>query len=168
MRIFLAALLLAATACGKGGDVPPEERRQVMEGLTLSQSEKGKPAWTLKSKYALLREDDKRAILTEPRMEFYKNGKAISRVTALSGEVETESQDVKLSSSVAMDSYEDKSHLTTTELFYSAKRGLFTTPAEILIKRPEGVLRGKGLEATPDLSVIRIFNQSSTLSGTPR
>lgn len=168
MRPFLAALLLASAACGKGGDASHEERRQVMEGMTLSQSEKGKPAWTLKSKYAILREDDKRAILTEPRMEFYKNGRPISRVTALAGEVETESQDVKLSSSVAMDSYEDKSHLTTSELFYNAKRGLFTTPAEILIKRPEGVLRGKGLEATPDLSVIRIFNQSSTLSGSPR
>lgn len=168
MRPFLAALLLASTACAKRDAAPHEERRQVMEGMTLSQSEKGKPAWTLKASYAVLREDDKRAILTEPRMEFYKNGKAISRVTALSGEVETESSDVKLSSSVAMLSYEDKSHLTTSELFYSAKRGLFTTPAEILIKRPEGVLRGKGLEATPDLSVIRIFNQSSTLSGAPR
>jgi len=168
MRILLAAALLASAACGKGGDAAQQERRQVMEGMTLSQSEKGKPAWTLKSKYAILREDDKRADLTEPRMEFYKNGVAISRVTALAGEVETESQDVKLSSSVMMDSYEDKSHLTTSELFYSAKRGLFTTPAEILIKRPGGVLRGTGLEATPDLSVIRIFNQSSTLSGAKR
>lgn len=168
MRPYLAALLLASAACGRGEDAPAEERRQVMEGMTLSQSEKGRPAWTLKSKHALLREDDKRAILTEPEMEFYKDGKAISRVTALSGEVETESQDVKLSSSVVMDSFDDKSRLTTTELFYNAKRGLFTTPAEILIKRPEGVLRGKGLEATPDLSVIRIFNQSSTLSGAKR
>ena len=66
MRPYLAALLLAAAACGKGGETPPEERRQVMEGMTLSQSEKGRPAWTLKSKHALLREDDKRAILTEP------------------------------------------------------------------------------------------------------
>lgn len=168
MRPYLAALLLACAACGKGGDAPPEERRQIMEGMTLSQSEKGKPAWTLKSRRAVLREDEKRALLENPEMLFFKDGKAISRVTALSGEVETESQDVKLSSSVAMDSFEDKSHLTTSELFYNAKRGLFTTPAEILIKRPEGVLRGKGLEATPDLSVIRIFNQSSTLSGAKR
>lgn len=139
-----------------------------MEGLTLSQSEKGEPSWTLKSRRAVLREDEKRATLTEPVMEFYKKGKPISRVTALAGEVETESHDVRLSSSVAMDSFEDKSHLTTSELFYNSRRGMFTTPADILVRRPEGVLRGKGLEATPDLSVIRIFNQSSTLSGKPR
>lgn len=168
MRLLLAALLLASPACKKSGGDAPSERSQVMEGLTLSQSEKGRPAWSLKSRSAILREDSKKASLAEPNMEFYKSGKAISRVTALAGEVDTDTQDVKLSSSVVMDSYDDKSRLTTTELYYSSKRGLFTTPADILIKRPEGVLRGKGLEATPDLSVIRIFNQSSTLSGAPR
>lgn len=169
MRFALAALLvLAGSACGGRGENAREERRQVMEGLTLSQSEKGDPSWTLKSRRALLREDEKLATLAEPVMEFYKNGRPISRVTALEGSVETESHDVRLSSSVAMESYEDKSHLTTAELYYNSKRGLFTTPAEITIKRPEGVLRGKGLEASPDLSVIRIFNQRSTLNGPPR
>jgi LPS export ABC transporter protein LptC len=168
MRILLPALLLGLAGCGKKAENVREERSQIMEGLTLSQSEKGEPAWTLKSTRAILHEDSKKATLTEPVMEFYKKGKAVSRVTALSGEVETETHDVKLSSSVAMDSFEDKSHLTTDVLFYNSKRGLFTTPADIMIKRPEGVLRGRGLEAKPDLTEIRIFNQSSTLSGAPR
>jgi LPS export ABC transporter protein LptC len=168
MRFLLAALLLGSAACRKGGEAAHEERRQVIEGLTLSQSEKGQPAWTLKSRGAVLREDENKATLLEPVMEFYKKGKAVSRVTALSGEVETESHDVKLSSNVVMDSFEDKSHLTTDVLFYNSKRGLFTTPADIMIKRPEGVLRGRGLEAKPDLTEIRIFNQSSTLSGAHR
>jgi LPS export ABC transporter protein LptC len=166
MRPLLAALLLlASSACGKKADNAREERSQVMEGLTLSQSEKGEPSWTLKSGRAILREDAKKATLTDPVMEFYKKGVAVSRVTALGGEVETESHDVKLSSSVVMDSYEDKSHLTTSVLYYNSKRGRFTTPADIVVKRPEGVLRGRGLEAKPDLSEIRIFDQSSTLSG---
>lgn len=169
MRELLAALLLlAAAACRKKAGEAPAERRQVMEGLTLSQSEKGQPSWTLKSRLAILREDSKIATMTEPAMEFYKKGVAVSRVTALSGEVETETNDVRLSSSVVMDSFEDKSHLTTSVLFYDSKRGRFTTPADIVVKRPEGVLRGRGLEAKPDLSEIRIFNQKSTLSGAPR
>jgi LPS export ABC transporter protein LptC len=168
MRYPLAALLLALSACGKSGDAGHEERRQVMEGLTLSQSEKGEPSWTLKSRHAELREDAKRATLTEPVMEFYKKGKAVSRVTARSGEVDTESHGVRLSSSVVLDSFDDRSRLTTTELFYDSGRGRFTTTADITVKRPEGVLRGKGLEAKPDLSEIRIFDQRSTLSGAPR
>ncbi len=139
-----------------------------MAGMTLSQSSLGEPAWTLMSRHAVLREDSMLATLTEPVMEFYKKGKSVSRVTALTGEVSTESHDVHLSSSVVLDSFEDKSRLTTSELFYDSKRGLFTTPADILMRRPEGVLRGRGLEAKPDLSEIRIFNQTSTLSGAPR
>lgn len=168
MRFILAALLLALPACKKSGEPAGEERRQVMEGLTLSMSDKGEPAWTLKSREAVLHEDEKLATLTLPVMEFYKAGKAVSRVTALAGEVETETHNVRLSSSVVMDSFEDKSHLTTTDLLYDSKIGKFTTKADIVIKRPEGVLRGKGLEAKPDLSEIRIFNQSSTLNGAPR
>lgn len=168
MRRAFAVLLFAAAACGKSGEKGTEERRQVMEGLTLSQSEKGEPSWTLKSRLAVLREDSKIATLAEPVMEFYKNGKAVSRVTALAGEVETESHDVRLSSSVALDSFEDKSHLTTSELLYNSARGRFTTTADIMVRRPEGVLRGKGLEAKPDLSEIRIFDQRSVLSGSPR
>ena len=136
-----------------------------MEGLTISQSEKGEPAWTLKSRHAVLREDAERATLVEPVMEFYKGGKSVSRVTALAGEIETVSHDVRLSSSVVLDSFEDKSQLFTSELFYNSERGRFTTTADILMKRPEGVLRGKGLEAKPDLSEIRIFEQKSVLSG---
>ncbi|MBI2384961.1 MAG: LPS export ABC transporter periplasmic protein LptC [Elusimicrobia bacterium] len=168
MRHALAALLLACSACGRTGEAEREERRQVMEGLTLSQSDKGEPSWTLKSSRAILREDAKLATLTEPVMEFYKKGKAVSRVTALSGEVDTDSHGVRLSSSVVLDSFDDRSRLTTTELFYDSTRGRFTTTADILVKRPEGVLRGRGLEAKPDLSEIRVFNQSSTLSGKPR
>ncbi|MBI2788260.1 MAG: LPS export ABC transporter periplasmic protein LptC [Elusimicrobia bacterium] len=168
MRYALAALLLAGSACGRSGEAEREERRQVMEGLTLSQSDRGEPSWTLKSSRAVLREDAKLATLTEPVMEFYKKGKAVSRVTALSGEVDTESHGVRLSSSVVLDSFDDRSRLTTTELFYDSARGRFTTTADILVKRPEGVLRGRGLEAKPDLSEIRIFNQSSTLSGRSR
>lgn len=168
MRFYLAALLLAVAACKKGDENARSARLQVMEGLILSQSEKGEPAWTLKSRRAILREDSKIATMTEPVMEFYKNGKVVSRVTALAGEVETESRDVRLSSSVALDSFEDKSHLATSELLYNSARGRFTTTADIVVRRPEGVLRGKGLEANPDLSEVRIFNQSSTLSGSPR
>lgn len=165
MTRALLALLVLAAACSRRAPEEPEERRQVMEGLTLSQSEKGRPAWTLKSRRALLREESKTATLDEPVMEFYEKGRKVSRVTALAGEVDTDTRDVRLSSSVVLDSFEDKSRLTTDVLLYDSKKKKFTTTADILVKRPEGVLKGKGLEAKPDLSEIRIFNQRSTLSG---
>lgn len=167
MTRALLALLLLAGACSRRAPEEAEERRQVMEGLTLSQSEKGRPSWTLKSSRALLREESKTATLDSPVMEFFEKGKRVSRVTAVAGEVSTETSDVRLSSSVVLDSFEDKSRLTTDVLLYDSKKKKFTTTSDILVKRPEGVLKGKGLEAKPDLSEIRIFNQRSTLSGAP-
>ena len=169
MRTALAALIVVAAGCRSSRvEDARQERSQTMEGLTLSQSEKGAASWTLKSKLAVLREDERRANLDAPAMTFFRDGKAVSRVTALEGVVDTESHDVRLSSSVVLDSYEDKSRLTTTELLYDSKKKRFTTTAEITVKRPEGVLRGRGLEAKPDLSEIRIFNQRSVLTGSPQ
>lgn len=163
MRRAALAVLVLLAGCETRREAAREDRRQVMEGLTLSQSEKGSPAWKLDSRLAELKEDERRATLDAPAMLFYRGGKAVSRVTALSGEVDTDSHDVRLSSSVVLDSYEDKSRLTTTELLYDSKKKRFTTQAEIRIVRPEGTLVGKGLEAKPDLSEIRIFNQRSVL-----
>lgn len=163
----MAALALAA-ACAKTPELPQETRRQTLEGLTLSQSDGGVPAWTLKSKTAQLREDAKTASLELPVMEFYRDGKAVSRVTALTGEVGTETHDVRLSSSVVLDSYDDHSRLNTEELLYSSKKKRFHTERAVTVRRTEGVIHGEGMEATPDLSEIRIFRQRSVLSGKPR
>lgn len=168
MRYGAAALLFLCAACEVRREAPRDERRQIVEGLSLSQSEKGAPSWTLKSRLAVLREDDTSATLERPSMEFYRDGKIVSRVTALAGEADTNTHDVRLSSSVVLDSFDDRSRLTTSELLYSSARRKFTTKADIVVKRPEGELRGKGLEAAPDLSEIRIFNQRSTFTESPK
>ncbi|MFI5347321.1 MAG: LPS export ABC transporter periplasmic protein LptC [Elusimicrobiota bacterium] len=167
-RTVLAALLL--TACGRPSEPAKEAdaRLQTFEGLTLSQSAGGKPKWNLKSRSAVLHEDAKTADLDAPVMDFFREGKAVSRVTALSGVVQTDTHDVTLSSSVVLDSFEDHSHLTTDVLYYSSKRERFHTESPVVIRRPEGVIHGEGMEATPDLSEIRIFHQRSLLTGKPK
>jgi LPS export ABC transporter protein LptC len=165
----LAALALLA-ACGRKAAAPKESdaRLQTFEGLALSQSVDGEPKWTLKSRTAELHEDAKTADLAAPVMDFFRKGKAVSRVTALTGTVQTDTHDVTLSSSVVLDSFDDHSHLTTDVLYYSSKRERFHTESPVVIKRPEGVIHGEGMEATPDLSEIRIFRQRSVLAGKPK
>ncbi|MDE2510894.1 MAG: LPS export ABC transporter periplasmic protein LptC [Elusimicrobia bacterium] len=165
----MAALLLAA-ACGRRAAPPKtaDARVQTFEGLTLSQSADGRPKWTLSSPSAVLHEDAKTADLDAPVMEFFRDGKPSSRVTALTGTIQTDTHDVTLSSSVVLDSSEDHSRLTTDVLYYSSKRERFHTESPVVIRRPEGVVHGEGMEATPDLSEIRIFRQQSRLSGKAR
>lgn len=167
MRRAALAVLLLAAACGPRAASPREERRQVIEGLTLSQSYRGTPAWTLRSRLARLREDEKTASLESPTMEFYRDGRAVSRVTALAGEIATDTHDVRLSSSVVLDSFEDHAKLETDRMDYSSKRARFHTESAVVVRRPEAVVRGEGMEATPDLSEIRIFRQRSTITGAP-
>lgn len=164
-RALALAALAAAAACRRAPAPPAEERQQIIEGLSLSQTAAGAPAWTLRAARAFLHEDEHRADLEAPTMEFYKNGKAASLVSARVGAVDTESHDVRLSSSVVLDSFDDRSHLTTAELLYSSASGLLTTEKPVTIRRPDGVVRGRGLSAKPDLSEVRIFDQRSVLSG---
>jgi LPS export ABC transporter protein LptC len=121
----------------------------------------------LKARAAVLQEDSGQAQLSLPRMEFYSKRRVVSRVNALSGLVRLDTHDVRLSSSVVLEALEEHAVMRTEELDYSAKRNLFTTEAEVLIERPEGRLRGKGLQAKPDLSEIRIFNQRSVVKEAP-
>jgi LPS export ABC transporter protein LptC len=157
--------VLAAAACRRAPSAPAEEQRQTFEGLALSQSVAGVPAWTLRAARAFLHEEEHRANLESPTMDFYRDGKAASRVTARAGVVDTQTHDVRLSSSVALDSFDDHSHLTTEELLYTSKTGLLTTDRPVTIRRPDGVARGRGMSAKPDLSEVRLYDQTSTLSG---
>lgn len=168
MRRSVLAVLLSAQACAPRQEPAQGDRRQVIEGLALSQSTSGRPSWTLRSRLAVLREDEKQAELSDPSMDFYRDGRIVSRVTARGGAVDTEKHDVRLSSSVVVDSLDDHSRLTTEELLYSCARDRFFTAADVEIRSPEGVMRGRGLESPPDLSEIRIFDQRSVLSGGPR
>ncbi|MDX6768585.1 MAG: LPS export ABC transporter periplasmic protein LptC [Elusimicrobiota bacterium] len=167
-RLFLPLVLLLAAGCGRRQAAAGEERVQTLDGLVLRQSENGRPSWTLRARLAVLREDQKKAVLSDPAMEFLRDGKVVSRVTAAAGEVDTETRDVRLSQSVALDSLDDASRLTTEELLFSSARQRFRTDREVLVKRPDATLRGSGLEATPDLSEIRVFNQRTDIKERPR
>ena len=157
------AALLGAAACAPSAAPPRTDRRQTIEGLTMSQTDHGRPGWTLRSRLALLREEENAATLESPAMEFYTDGKVVSRVTALVGEIATDTHDVHLSSSVVLDSFEDRSVLTTDALVYSSQARLFRTDSAVVVTRPDGIVHGQGMEATPDLSEIRIFHQRSDL-----
>jgi LPS export ABC transporter protein LptC len=155
---------MGAAACAPAAAPPRTDRRQTIEGLTMSQTDHGRPGWTLRSRLALLREEENAATLEAPTMEFYTDGKVVSRVTSLVGEIATDTHDVHLSSSVVLDSIDDHSVLTTDKLIYSSKTRLFSTDSDVVVHRPQGVVYGRGMEATPDLSEIRIFHQHSLLS----
>ena len=164
-RRSLALIAMAAaapTACRRAASNSAAPS-QVLEDFTLRQTLRGAPVWKLRARAAVLHEEDNLAHLTGPTMEFYKQGKTVSRVTALGGRARLDTHDVLLSSSVVLDAPGEHAILETDSLAYSSKRNLFTTDAEVRMRRPGSRLRGRGIEAKPDLSEIRIFNQQSVV-----
>ena len=165
------AVILAAAAalggCEAGRHVQGGEPTQRLEGLELRQSTLGSPTWDLKSRSAKLTDGDKRADLVAPHVKFYKEGKQVSQVTAMAGFVLTDTHDVTLSSSVVVKSLEDQTILNTEELRYSSEKKKFVTDRYVVVNRPGGTLRGRGLEASPDLSEIRIFKQETVIEERP-
>lgn len=129
----------------------------------MSQSVKGRPDWELKAATAVLDEKAKEAALAAPEMHFYRERKLVSRLSALSGAANTETRDIRLSSSVVVTSLEDRSVLRTEQLDFSSAKNKFFTDKDVLVTRPGGALRGRGMQATPDLSEITIFHQRTVI-----
>lgn len=155
-----AALLLALSACRQAG--PPaaaSQTRQTLEDFSLSQDWNGRTAWILRARFALLNEQNQEVSLSAPRMEFFEKAAPASRVSALQGTADISTKDIVLSSSVVLTSIAEKSMLKTELLSFSNARRKFHTDADVELTRPSGVLYGKGLEADPDLSEVRIFKQ---------
>jgi LPS export ABC transporter protein LptC len=156
--VWLGAL--GAGACRQARPIASEPL-QTMDDFILDQTVHGAQVWELKARSAVLHEEAGYANLAEPHMNFFRDGRVVSHVRSLTGKVIVATHDVFLSSSVVLEAIEDKSVLETETLTYSAKRDRFLTDAEVRVKRPDGRLRGRGLEARPDLSEIRVFNQRS-------
>lgn len=166
----LAIALLAACGRSRTGSPAATEPVQKLLGMTLKQTFHESPVWDMTAEEAVLADEESRAVVARPRMTFYKNGKAASKLTALSGTMGLKDRDVLLSSSVVVTSLDDESTLETEELRFLADRRKFFTDKDVRVKRPGARLRGSGLEATPDLSEIRVFNQRSIIEegGVPR
>ncbi len=163
MRHAFTLLALLFCACRRGLPPQAQEPQQTLEDLTLSQSTLGRPSWRLEARKAVLEENSSQAALENPRMRFYKNGKPVSTLSALSGLVRMDTQDVRLSSSVVVTSLEDGSVLKTEELRYSSRGRKFLTEHPVHLARPGGEMRGRGLEASEDLSEIRVFDQRTVI-----
>ena len=157
------AILAALSACSKSSAPAPEQPLQVIEGFTVSQADHGSRLWTMEGASAVLAEDAKQVAAVSPRLKFFKGGRQVTEVTSGSGVLRTDTNDVRLSSAVVVRSLDEDSVLKTDELLWDSKKNKYVTDQEVTITRPEGVLHGKGLEASSDLGEIKIHHQTSVI-----
>lgn len=157
------ALLLLALGCADPQPERAPSATQRAEGFTLTRSRAGATEWRLESPRADFLETLARARLVSPRIDLYKRGRVETKARSERGEIDLGTQDTLLSGSVRVDNAVDHISLRTDELRFVAKAKQFQTERPVEIRRPEGVMRGRGLTANQDLSEIHVHHQETRL-----
>ena len=180
-----AALLLALAACRhakKGGaekEIPPAERPPElrMQGLIVQSWGANGLEWEMRS--PLGEGYNKRFIIQVSSMDvqLYDKGERSTRINADRAVMATSnpgpgdppiepmdnvylsSGDMLLDGHVVMVSTEG-TRLETDWVKYDSRTRIVRSSAPVEVDRPDSITKGKGLEATADLSQLKIYNQT--------
>lgn len=160
---FLAVMFLILSACDTKKETANagsgSVKKQVVEGFSISETNKGTPNWVLDASRAEIYEDQKRVLLKSPDIKFYQEGKYSSRLTASSGRINTENYDIWGDSDCVLTTTNGET-LITSNLHYRSDIKKVVTDDNVKLIKPNETIYGKGLEATPDLKSVIIKKQT--------
>ncbi len=157
----LLLLLLGAGACSSSVEGPALAASQEAKGFSLRRSRAGAVEWRLDSPHAVFEETRARARLESPMIELFKKGKIETKARAEKGEIDLNTQDTLLTGAVLVENTAEKISLKTDQLQYIASAKEFRTERPVEIRRPEGVMRGRGMTANHDLTEIHVKKQET-------
>lgn len=153
------ALALLLAGCTSPAGLPALSPSQEAKGFDLTRSLKGEVEWKLQSPRAVFQEQNSSAKLDSPRITLFKRGKPQTEARADTGVIDLDTHDTVLSGIVNVNNTIEKISLKTDLLQYVAKAKEFRTDRPVEIRRPEGVMRGRGMTANQDLTEIHVRNQ---------
>lgn len=160
---MLAAILFLAACNGIEGPRAYEDATQVLERVAISSKQAGVAQWELEAARAVLLEDRSKMVLDTVLASIYEKGRPSAKIRAVSGEMDTATKDVTLSTHVVVTSLGEGSTLKTELLLYLPREGRIRTGAPFELDRADALILGEGIEATPDLSEIKILKQKTVL-----
>lgn len=161
LMLFLLGGVVIGAGCGKTGgkaEQAPQVPEQAIERFTVTETEGGKPHWVLDASSARILEKEKRALLQSPHIKFFEKGKFVSTLTAERGRINTENYDLWGEGKCVLDTVKGE-HLETSNLYYKSDTKKIMTNDDVTLTRPNEIVHGKGMEATPDLESITIKKQ---------
>ncbi|MFH1618343.1 MAG: LPS export ABC transporter periplasmic protein LptC [bacterium] len=159
--LIFSLLLCACREAGESvssGDAGPVQQ---MSGLTMRAMNRGFYTWDLTSDFAVLAEAESKARLTNPKINFHRQGKIVSRVSALRGTLFTATKDMELRDNVVVNAVEDESVLKGKTLYFTSATDKIWSRDSVTLYQQGSVVKGKGFFANPDLSEIVIEKQKT-------
>lgn len=152
--LVLCGLLLAGCSGGKraspvgaGGELPDQE----VTDFVLTETDQGRPQWTLYARYAATYQAKNLVVSRDIRVDFF-NDKAerSSELTARTGEIQQQTRDMTARGHVVLQTTEG-ARMTTEELHFSNERQLITSDKLVRLEHDGDILEGTGFSSDPDL-----------------
>ncbi|OGS17921.1 MAG: LPS export ABC transporter periplasmic protein LptC [Elusimicrobia bacterium RIFOXYA2_FULL_50_26] len=161
LNLILLLSALFFTSCAKREEITndnPAVPEQAIEQFTVMETRHGKPSWTLDAASAQIIETEKIAIVQSPKIMFYQEGKYVSTLVAERGRINTETYDIWGEEKCIVTTAKGE-RLETRNLHYRSDIRKIITDEKVKLVRPQEIIYGQGMEATPDLESIIIKKQ---------
>ena len=166
--VIVSSLVFLLCCSGENSGRPhsagtPEEStpEQVLEDFTAYSTKGGRKAWFLEAQRSQVYESRNIASLEEFSVKFYKTDKTNSFPTdeissvirAGRGELDISRNNFTTMGKTTVTTW-DNELLECEDLRYVENEKKIFTDSSVVITRENSIIRGRGLEATPDLSVV--------------
>jgi LPS export ABC transporter protein LptC len=132
---------------------------RVIENFTFVETEEGVKIWEMEAVSAEFNETETGEILEVKDfvIDFYEEDKEKTRLKALYGQYNRDTQVLETSGRVEIETEEKK--IITSNVVWDPAKKMFITDEDVTIETEGGKLRGKGMEASVDLESITIKSQ---------
>jgi len=161
---LLFALVLTVAGCGGGSHrhatVPPGELPdQEVSDFVLTETDQGRPQWTLYARSASTFTAQQLIRVRGVRVDFFgEDGSRSSELVAREGEIHQERRDMVARGGVVL-STQEGTRMNTEELSYLNLANKITSQRLVRVERQGDVLEGVGFESDPGLKHFEFRTQ---------
>lgn len=167
---ILFAACVAAAGCnglpranpvGSRGEMPDQE----VTDFVLTETDAGRPQWTLYAKWAATYTARNVVVARDIRVDFFdEKGARSSELTAREGEIQQATRDMTARGNVVLRTTEG-TRMTTEEMHFRNREQLITSERLVRVEREGDALEGVGFSSDPNL---RRFEFRSQVNATVR
>jgi len=131
---------------------------QTIENFVVTEMQGGQIKTVLNSDMAVIKESEQVAFLTNPTVKFYDNGKYSATLTAKTGQISLDTNNVKAIGECKVVTVKNEI-LETSDVVYDHIKEKVYSDNDIKITKDNDVIFGKGFESDTKLKNIVIKNQ---------
>ncbi len=137
-------------------------QKEIITSFQTAHFEEGKKVWEMHAEKAEINKAVNEIFLKNFSVNFYENNKPASRLSADEGKIDEKNKQMEGKKNVHLESLKGKVEIKTDEIKYLNQEKRLVSSSVVNIKRNETLIKGEGLETTPDLSYLAVKQNVSS------